>query len=187
MLAARPDVRAAGLRLEAADWQVAAARANRLPAIRLTGSASMGADSLDLIFDNWLLSLAGNLTAPLFDAGRRAAETGRMKARADEKLWTYRQTVYTAIKEVEDALVSEEKQKQHILALEAETSVARHAFDEAVARYRKGLSDYLPVLTQLLSLQNLERDMIQRNAELLLYRINLYRALGGTWTDSLVP
>ncbi len=187
MLAARPDIRADGLRLQAADWQVAAARANRLPAIRLTGSTSMGADSLDMIFDNWLLSLAGNLTAPLFDAGRRAAETDRMKAKADEKLWAYRQTVYTAIKEVEDALVSEKKQKQHILALEAETSVARHAFDEAVARYRKGLSDYLPVLTQLLSLQNLERDMIQRQTELLVYRINLYRALGGTWTDSLVP
>lgn len=186
LLASRPDIRAAGMRLQAADWQVTAAQANRLPAIRLTGTASMGADSLDLIFDNWLLRLAGNLTAPLFDAGRRAAETDRMKAKADERLWAYRRTVYTAIKEVEDALISEEKQKQHILALKAETDAARHAFDEAVARYRKGLSDYLPVLTQLLSLQSLERDMIQRQAELLVYRINLYRALGGTWTDSLL-
>ena len=37
LLAARPDIRAAGLRLHAADWEVAAARADRLPAFALVG------------------------------------------------------------------------------------------------------------------------------------------------------
>jgi outer membrane protein TolC len=41
------------------------------------------------------------------------------------------------------------------------------------------LIDYLPVLTQLLSVQNLERTIIQRNADLLVARVNLHRALGG--------
>ena len=173
------------MRLQAADWQVSAARAKRLPAISLTARATYGSGDLSLLFDNWLLSLAGNLTAPLFDAGRRAAEVDRTRAVVDERLWAYRQVVLTALKEVEDALVSEEKQRQHIKALRQQIDAAKKALNEAGERYLKGLNDYLPVLTQLLSVQNLERDLIRREAELLVARVGLYRALGGSWMTEL--
>jgi len=187
LLAARPDLRAAGMRLQAADWQVAAARANRLPAISLTARAQYGTGELDLLFDNWLLSLAGNLTAPIFDGAYREAEVERRLALADENLAVYRRTVLTAIKEVEDALVTESKQREHIKGLESVTDTARKALREAGNRYRNGLTDYLPVLTQLLKVQGLERDLIQQQTNLLIARVNLYRALGGTWTESLNP
>jgi len=187
LLSSRPDLRRAGMRLQAADWQVAAARANRLPAIRLTATAQYGKGDMDVLFDNWLLSLAGNLTAPIFDGGRRAAEVDRRQAFADENLSAYRQAVLTAIKEVEDALVSEVKQREHIKALEMVLVTARRALEEAGIRYRNGLTDYLPVLTQLLAVQNLERNLIRQRAILLNSRVSLYRSLGGTWTDSLTP
>jgi len=160
LLANRPDVRAAGMRLKAAEWQVAAARANRLPAIQFTAGAQYGRSDLDLLFDTWLLSLAANLTAPIFDAGRREAEVDRTRAVADENLWTYRQAVLTAIKEVEDALESETRQLEHIQGLIAVKDAAQKGLQEAIGRYRSGLSDYLPVLTQLLAVQDLERDLI---------------------------
>ena len=185
LLSSRPDLRAAGMRLWAADWQVAAARADRLPAISLTAQARYGEADADVLFDNWLLSLAGNLTAPIFDGKRRAAEVDRSLAVVDEKVSAYRQTVLTAIKEVEDALVNETKQREHINGLEKVTATARKALKEAGNRYRKGLNDYLPVLTQLLTVQGLERELIQKHANLLGARISLYRALGGTWTESL--
>jgi NodT family efflux transporter outer membrane factor (OMF) lipoprotein len=185
LLAARPDVRAAGFRLLGADWQVASARANRLPALKLTAEAGYDAGELDLIFDSWLLGLAANLTAPLFDGNWRAAEVDRAHAVTDERLSAYRRTVITAIKEVEDALVSEDKQRLHILALDRQIIAAQRALDEAGERYRKGMNDYLPVLTQLLTVQGLERDMIQQQTELLIYRISLYRALGGAWVNDL--
>ena len=187
LLSSRPDLRRAGMRLQAADWQVAAARANRLPAIRLTAGVQYGKGDMDVLFDNWLLSLAGNLTAPIFDGGRRAAEVDRRQAFADENLSEYRQAVLTAIKEVEDALVSEVKQREHIKALEMVLVTARRALEEAGIRYRNGLTDYLPVLTQLLAVQNLERNLIRQQAILLNARVSLYRSLGGTWTDSLTP
>ena len=187
LLSSRPDLRRAGMRLQAADWQVAAARANRLPAIRLTAGAQYGKGDMDVLFDNWLLSLAGNLTAPIFDGGRRAAEVDRRQAFSDENLSAYRQAVLTAIKEVEDALVSEVKQREHIKALENVLVTARRALEEAGIRYRNGLTDYLPVLTQLLAVQNLERNLIRQRAILLNARVSLYRSLGGTWTDSLTP
>jgi outer membrane protein, multidrug efflux system len=185
LLAARPDVRAAGLRLRAADWQVAEARANRLPALRLTAGASYGAAELDLLFDNWLLNLAANLTAPLLDGGRRSAAVDRQEAVVAENLARYRETVLTAIKEVEDALVREAKQREHLAGLQRQIDVAGKALDQAVERYRKGLNDYLPVLTQLGSTQRLARDLISQQTALIRYRIALHRALGGDWTHGL--
>jgi outer membrane protein TolC len=109
----------------------------------------------------------------------------RTRAVVDENLSKYRRTVLTAIKEVEDALVNEQKQRQHITALRVQMDTSRKALGQAGERYRKGLNDYLPVLTQLLAVQDLERDLIQRKTELLIDRITLYRALGGTWMDNL--
>jgi outer membrane protein TolC len=57
---------------------------------------------------------------------------------------------------------------------------------EAREQYRKGVEDYLPVLTQLLAVQNLERDLITQKTQLLIDRIDLYKALGGNWTDTVV-
>jgi len=187
LLAARPDIRAAGLRLEAADWQVAGARANRLPAVRLTADANYRADNIDLLFDNWLANLAGNLSAPLFDAGRRKAQVDEARAVAAESLTIYRRIVLTAIKEVEDALALEAGRRANLDALADQIDAARRGLEQAGNRYLKGLSDYLPVLTQLLTVQGLERTIIQRRTELLLDRIGLYRALGGNWTEDLAP
>ena len=187
LLVARPDIRAAGMRLRAADWQLAEARANRLPALRLNAGAQYGPDELDLLFDNWLLSLAANLTAPIFDGGRRAAEVDRIRAVVDENLSAYQQVVLLAVKEVEDALENEARQQEHIEGLQAVMDAARRGFQEAVSRYRAGLSDYLPVLTQLLSVQDLERNLIGQQEQLILYRIGLYRALGGQWPAGNLP
>ena len=187
LLATRPDVRSAGLRLEAADWQIAAARAARLPALSLTARARYGQGDFDLLFSNWLLSLAANLSVPIMDGGRLAAEVDRTRALADENLAAYYNTVLTAVKEVEDALVSEAKQREHIQGLKQVVATARSALEEAGVRYQNGLNDYLPVLTQLLTVQGLERDLIRRQADLLTSRVQLHRALGGTWPQELTP
>jgi NodT family efflux transporter outer membrane factor (OMF) lipoprotein len=187
LLTARPDIQAALGRLEAADWDAAAAKADRLPAVRLSANAAYQADELSLLFDNWLMRLAASITAPLVDGRRRKAEVDRQVAVVEEKLAAYRQTVLTAIREVEDALVGEEKLQAHLKGLNEQLDAAQNALNEARSRYRNGLIDYLPVLTQLLTVQNLERTIIQRKADLLVARVDLHRALGGTWMESLQP
>ncbi len=185
LLTARPDIQAAARRLQAAEWQVAVARADLLPDIRLSARAVYQAGKLNLLLDNWLLNLAASLTAPLFDGHRRQAEVKRARAVVDEKLAAYRRTVTTAIKEVEDALVSEAFLRDHINRLTAQLAATQGALEEARARYRKGLNDYLPVLSGLLSVQTLERDLVLRKTDLLITRVNLYRALGGAWVEGL--
>jgi NodT family efflux transporter outer membrane factor (OMF) lipoprotein len=185
VLANRPDVRQAGLKLQAADWHVSAARADRLPAIRLTASGGYANANASDLFDNWLANLAGSLTGPIFEGGRRKAEVARTRAVANERLAAYRETVINAIKEVEDALISEQKQREYIRALDRNLELSRDSHREAVNRYRNGLIEYLPVLVELVGLQNLERDRVEAQYTLLQYRINLYRALGGSWPNEL--
>ncbi len=187
LLAMRPDVRAAGLRLRAADWRVAAARADRLPALQLTGTASYGAGDLDLIFDNWMAKLASSVTGPVFDAGRRKAEVERTRAVVDERLSAYKETVLSAVREVEDALVLETKQREYIEALNAQFEAARATHREALTHYQKGLNDYLPVLNALTAMQALERGLVQARHNLLVYRVQLLLALGGTWMQQEAP
>jgi len=185
LLSERPDIRAAMLRLQTADWNVAAARADRLPSINLSASAISQSDKIDLLIDNWLLRLAADVTAPLYDGNCRKAEVERTKAVVEENLAAYRRTVLNAIVEVENALVSEEKIRRHLKALEVQFLAAQNALREARSRYLKGLNDYLPVITELLTVQNLQRDLIVRRADILIARVSLYRALGGTWTKNL--
>jgi NodT family efflux transporter outer membrane factor (OMF) lipoprotein len=181
LLARRPDVRAAGLELRATEARTEAARAGRLPRVTLSANAGYSSDSFSDLFDDWLTNLAANLAWTLFDSGAKKAEVSRLEAVADEHLAAYEYAVFTAIREVEDAMVREVKQVQYIEALKRQLGISREGFRESISRYRKGLSDYLPVLTSLVSTQRLERSIVLAEQERLNQRVKLHRALGGGW------
>ncbi|NLX12364.1 MAG: TolC family protein [Phycisphaerales bacterium] len=185
LLIHRPDIRAALSRLQAADYRVASARAERLPALRLTGGIGYNTGQIRHLFDDWFLSIAAGLAGPLFDGFRREAEVERTRAVVEERLAEYRLVVLTAIQEVEASLVEENRQREYMTALSEQRHNAQDALREASERYRRGLTDYLPVLSALERTQALTRMVVNSRRELLTIRLNLYRALGGTWTQEL--
>ncbi len=187
LLSQRPDIRAAWNRLRQADWEVSAAKANLLPRITLTAKHRYSSPQLNTLFNTWIRSLAGGLTAPIFQGGELMAELDRSQGVVAERLHAYRETVFTAIKEVEDALSEEYAQRKYIQKLRDKLSAARFALKEARSQYINGMNTYLPVLNELLSAQNIELDLLDARKDLLVYRIGLYRALGGTWAEKLSP
>jgi outer membrane protein, multidrug efflux system len=187
LLERRPDVRAAMRQVVAADYRVAAAIADRLPALRLSGSLSEAADNPGDLFRTPLWSIAGSLIAPIFDGGRRAAEVDRTEAVVDERLYVFAQELLEAVVEVENALAQETQQVIYIEELREQLELAEVTLREARARYRQGLVDYLQVLTSLQALQQVELQVLQARRQLISYRIQLCRALGGTWTRELEP
>jgi multidrug efflux system outer membrane protein len=187
LLANRPDVRAAGLRLKSADWVVAAAKADRLPAISLSARATYLSNDFGSLFDNWILNLMGSLTGPVFDGHYRKAEISRTQALVRERVADYSQVVYFAVKEVEDQLVQAEKHRQHLTALQNQLTISQNALREARERYTRGLNDYLPVLTQLLAAQHLERDILDMRRQLISDHIGLLRSLGGRFPKNMMP
>lgn len=184
LLEQRPDISAAALRLQAADLDLTVAKADRLPALKLTATATTSGHFSDL-FDNWLLNLANNLTAPLFDGGSLDAEVERQVAIINEQLASYQQTVLTAIQEVEDTLISEQKLQEEFNALKNQLTLAEKALAVARNRYMKGLITYLPVLTELQNVEQLQQSLLNQQLDLLTNRVTLYRSLGGNWTKQL--
>lgn len=185
LLLRRPDIRSAFARLSAAEFEVGSARADLLPALRLTGGIGTNTAEIRHLFDDWFISAAAGLAGPLFDGFRRTAEIDRTLAVVEQRLAEVRLTVLTAIREVEDALVQEARQREYLVALAEQLEAARSALREASSRYRKGLNDYLPVLAALERTQLLARATVVARREMLTFRLSLYRALGGTWTHDL--
>ncbi|MDP6634722.1 MAG: TolC family protein [Phycisphaerae bacterium] len=177
----RPDVRSAHYRVAAANKRVAAAIADRFPRVSLSLQSSTSTTRVRDLFDNWFATLAANLTAPILDGGSRAAEVDRTKAVASRQLHAYAQKILKAIKEVEDALVRESRQREYIDSLGKQLVFAADVIAKTRQRYANGdkAVDYLRILAALESHQRLERTILQARRELIDFRIGLYRALAG--------
>ncbi|MFW6256473.1 MAG: efflux transporter outer membrane subunit [Candidatus Sumerlaeota bacterium] len=177
----RPDLRAAELRVLAADHRVHEAFANRFPRISLTASASTSSDRYQDLFDNWVASIAANLVAPLFDAGLRKAEVARTRAVVSQHLNEYSQASLEAIKEVEDALTQERRQAEYLESLGRQLQFSKDASDRILDNYIGGSADFNRYLTALLAWQRLQVNYLRGRNTLITYRIDLYRALAGSW------
>lgn len=188
LLENRPDVAAAWLRVRSADWDSVVADRQRLPSFSLNAGYATSAASFDLLFNSWLMHLAAEAAAPVFDGGSRKAELLRQKALADERFQSYRQTLLTAVLEVENALTRNRYQEEKIQALEVQLQAAHASLEQAQISYSSGESSYINVLNGLRNVQSLEKQKLQAQRDLALFRVALYRALGlKRWTDSVLP
>ncbi len=178
LLEHRPDIRAARLRLLAAREDVAAARADLLPAFTLTATALFSSGSLDLLFQNWVSTLAGSIAGPIFDGGKRRAEVERTRAVVRERLNVYAKTVATAIREVEDSLVGIDRQTVYIQRLEEELTAAGISLKNSRVQYLNGQGSYLNYLTAWSAIKRLERQLVNERANLIKKRIALHNAMG---------
>jgi len=175
----RPDLRKAYFRIQAADQRVASAIADRFPKLSLAAGIDTSAPDLQSLFNNWMATIAGNLVMPIVDGGRRIAEVERNQAVSAEALNNYATALINAVKEVENALIQEHQQYQLVISLEKQVELSQQASTQIRSRYIYGAMDFLRVLSALLSQQNLERNRLLAQQQLIDYRINLYRALAG--------
>jgi outer membrane protein TolC len=134
---------------------------------------------------NWLSlpnrfwSLGPALAATLFDAGLRRAQRDEQVAAYDAAVASYRQTVLTAFREVEDNLstlriVGEEADVQQ-QALKA----ARESLELTLNQYRAGLVGYLNVVVVQAQAFTAERNAIDLQGRRYAASIALIKALGG--------
>jgi NodT family efflux transporter outer membrane factor (OMF) lipoprotein len=175
----RPDVRAAQLRVQAADRETAAALAARYPRLTLSGSVKTSDVGARDLFLDWITGLAAGLVAPLIDGGERRAEVERARAVARQRLAEYGDVVLASFLEVEDALANERLQREKLDNLDARVELARKTYQQLRIQYLNGVIDYLGVLAALATEQELVRDRLAARLELLEFRIALYRALAG--------
>ncbi len=183
----RPDIVAAWLRLLSSDKGIAVARANRLPSFDLSAVYAAGDAKFSNIIDSWLLTLAGEIAAPVLDGGALAAEQRYQEALADEVFHAYRETVLMAVGDVEDTLVTNRYQDKKIAALNEQSRAAHETLEQAQINYANGQSTYINVLGSITSVQSLEQKVISARLTQAQARVSLYRALGGQGWGDVVP
>ncbi|MBF0235770.1 MAG: efflux transporter outer membrane subunit, partial [Desulfamplus sp.] len=151
LLSNRPDIQSAGFRLSSSQWAMFQARTDRLPSLNLTGSFLFQHTSLDAILKNWVVVLASRLGGTLFDGGKNRAAVDLASAVVEERLAAYEKTVFTAILEVENAIVAEKYRTRWIDLMKAELDAANLALEEARNRYSNGMDTFIPVVTEQLN------------------------------------
>jgi multidrug efflux system outer membrane protein len=96
----------------------------------------------------------------------------------------YENTVLTAFREVEDALVAVETYKRQVAALDRQVAAARNANELSKERYDQGITSYLEVLETERQLFSAELDLSGLQQEQLNAYVGLYKALGGGWISA---
>jgi NodT family efflux transporter outer membrane factor (OMF) lipoprotein len=182
----RPDVRAAERRLAAETARIGVAEAARYPSFSLSGSLSLEALSLGALTGSDALArgLVGSLAAPIFDAGRIRQQIEIQNAVQEQAFIAYQSTVLTALSEVENTLTALANTQQRQRDLNEAVRAARLAAQLARQRYSSGLIDFQTVLDSERTVLNLEDNAKSSQADHVAALIQLYKALGGGWSDT---
>ena len=181
LLMQRPDVKAAYFALQAADKRLAAAVADRYPRFSIGASIESSALHASDLFNTWLATLAGSLSAPLFDGGLRRAEAQRSAAARNEQFYLYAQTLLDAVKEVEDALSEVAHQRRYVESLERQLELSSAAVAQLREQYLRGSGSFVSFLNAQLSHESLQRNRVSATDLLIEKSITLYRALSTGW------
>ncbi|HEV2595812.1 MAG TPA: efflux transporter outer membrane subunit [Sphingomicrobium sp.] len=185
LLARRPDVRAAELRVAAASARVGVATADLYPRITLGGSLAAGATSIASLFTGGALGLiAGPLLSwsfPNQDAARAKVAGSEAQGRAD--LARFDKTVLTALQETETALSRYSNQIRRREALQSAADQAERAARITRAQLREGRADSLAVLDAERTLAQAQADLAEADAQLVDAQVDLFKALGGGWQN----
>jgi NodT family efflux transporter outer membrane factor (OMF) lipoprotein len=189
LLERRPDVTAAERHVAAANEQIGVAKAALFPVLTLGASGGFESSSLA----NWLTlpsrfwSVGPQLAATLFDAGKRRAQVDLQEAAYDASVAAYRQTVLTALQQVEDQLAALRILEQEAAVQNGALAAAQESVGISTEQYRAGTTDYLQVITtQTVAFQS-ERAAIDILTRRLTASVLLIEALGGGWEPSPLP
>lgn len=181
LLGRRPDIVASRWRVEAAERDADRARAAFYPNLNLVAFVGLQAISWSKFIDTGsrVLGAGPAFSLPIFEGGRLRGDLGARYADYDAATEQYNQALADALRDVADQVAawrSIERQETEVAA-GLEAARASHAL--ALARYRTGLTNYLPVLgaeAQLTAQRGLAAELRARRLEA---AIGLARALGG--------
>ena len=179
----RPDIAAAERRVAAANAQIGVAQSAFFPAVTLSANAGFRGSELAQLLSapNLFWSLGPALTATLFDGGARKSGEDSARATLDQATASYRQTVLTALQEVEDNLVVAASLQEGIVLQTDALAAAQRSLEIANNQYRSGTVSYLNVVTAQATALSAERTLLDVRNRRLAAITQLLKNLAGRW------
>jgi NodT family efflux transporter outer membrane factor (OMF) lipoprotein len=183
LLLRRPDIVSAERAVAAANARIGVARGAYFPNINLTASLGRSAIGLSQLISQPVLawSLGLSVAETLFDGGARAGAVAQARAAHEAATASYRQTVLTAMGQVEDDLTNLAALAGQIEQMRIAADAAQGAADRMMNSYQAGISAYTDVVTAQASALTARRSLLQLQAQRQQTAIGLIQALGGGW------
>jgi len=183
LLERRPDIQQAEAQLMAANAQVGVARAQFFPQLSISASGGTSGSSLSDLFgtSGGLVYGIGSLTQPIFEGGKLRGQLQLSKEQKQEMVLTYQKTILGAFRDVSNALIAVNKQRETREEQEKLVAAAEDATRLARVRYRGGATSYLEVLTTDSNLFTAQLNLTTAQQNEALALVQLYGALGGGW------
>jgi NodT family efflux transporter outer membrane factor (OMF) lipoprotein len=179
ILQRRPDIQAAFERLQVKSSNIEDARKAFLPNITLTTGLSTSGSTLSELISNPIGSLGLSFSLPFLDWNRRSRELQQSLLSYDQAVLNYKNTVYAALKEVEQALLERQRLREEAKSNDLKLSLALEALNIAEARYGAGETG----LQNLLDRQNEFREAKAAKLSTVFSQLknasNVYKVLGG--------
>jgi len=179
LLGRRPDLRAAELRLRASLANVDTTRLSYYPTFSLTGSLGGSSTSLLNVLQNPVAVLGAGLALPFVQWNTRTLNLKISETHYEEAVVNFRQTLYTSLSEVENALSARDHYEAESLHLEEAVSLAISAEKLLEIRYRAGSSGIQFWLDAQESRRSAEKALAENRLNRYKSMMTLYRALGG--------
>jgi NodT family efflux transporter outer membrane factor (OMF) lipoprotein len=183
LLARRPDLKAACLRMEAAAHEINAAKARFYPNFNIIGLLSLQSFDLPKAIelpsrDN---SIGAALDLPIFDAGARRASLREKYAEYDSAVGSYNDTILTGLRDVADQVTKLNSLNAQQSAQRNVLSATKRNYQLTLSRYHHGIVDYTDVLQIKTTLLREQNQQIALQAQHLNSIVAMIKALGGNY------
>ena len=181
LLANRPDVAAAEFAVMNAFEMTNVARAAFYPTLRITAAGGLQSVDASKLFDptSFFANIVGGLAAPIFNRGQIRTDYKVSQTNQEKALINYQKAIYTASKEVSDALYTYEAMDKKIVLKEQEAANYLKAVEYSTELLNNGMASYIEVLTANESALNAQLSIATTKYTKLAAAVQLYKALGG--------
>lgn len=185
LLRRRPDIVAAEHNLAAAAAAAGIARKEFLPTLAIEGSIGVAGDGHGKFFSgrNLTYSVGPTLSWTVFDGLARRANAAAARLEEEALVEQYRQTVATAVSEVDNALCSYTESLRAIDDYDRADRAAGEFLRLALDLYTQGLSSFTDVANAQMSYLEYNNSLIAARGRALGALVDLYKALGGGYIE----
>jgi len=180
ILSRRPDLRAAELRLRETLATKDATTASYYPSISLTGSLGSSSTSLTELIKNPVLALGANLSLPFLQYNDMKKNIAISQLDYEKAIIQYRQTLYQAFADVENALSARTELNQQVQFQQRNLELAEKAERLTDVRYRNGAIALKNVLDQQQTTRTARLSLVNTKQSQYNAYVMLMQALGGS-------
>lgn len=180
LLARRPDLRAAELRLRQALKQIKVTATSYYPTLSLSGSVGGSSTDLADVLANPVASLGAGLSLPFLRMRQMQLNIQSSDLAYQIAANQFRDTLYSALAEVDNALSARQKLDEQLAASLASWEHAVEIERLYEVRYRAGATDLRNWLDAQQTRRSAELSLAQARRSVLVNQTTLYKALGGS-------